>query len=75
MHFHGIQIKSEAIFRRFAAAVDTIEEICGIHSSLTSLEDIFVCPDIDLDAIPDQTPMEKLLIGMIKTLSCKGRDR
>lgn len=74
LHFHGIQIKSEDCFRKFAAAVDEIEGLVGIHSSRVRMEEIFVCPDIDLDKIPDQSPMEILLIGLIKQLKCKGRD-
>jgi hypothetical protein len=75
LHFHGIQIKSAACFREFADAVSQIEQLVGIHEVTISMEDIFVCPDIDLDDLICPSPMETLLIGLIKRLSCKGRDR
>jgi hypothetical protein len=65
--FDGIQIKSEEIFRRFAAAVETIEQICGIHSTRITLKNVFFCPDIDREHCR-QTPMERLLIGLIDKL-------
>jgi hypothetical protein len=72
LHFHGIQIKSEECFRKFAAAVYEIEALTGIHATTISLEDIFLCPDIDLDAFmyvePPMTSMERLLIGIIKQM-------
>ena len=71
LHFHGIQIKSEEAFRRFAAAVDEIEAVVGIHACTVSLEDIFVCPDIGIDnetPFPVNTPMEDLLVRIIRRL-------
>lgn len=70
LHFHGIQIKSDEAFRKFAKAVDAIEETVGIHSCTISLEDIFVCPDIGIDEpdFPTETPMEELLVGLIRRL-------
>lgn len=78
LHFHGIQIKSEECFRKFAAAVSEIEQLVGIHEVTISMEDIFVCPDIEFEAMetdPYISPTETLLIRLIKKLSCKGRDR
>ena len=70
LHFHGIQIKSEKAFRRFAELVNEIEEVVGIHSCTISLEEIFFCPNIPLEKIlHDQpTPTEKLLGGLIQRL-------
>ena len=70
LSFSGIQIKSERIFKEFAAAVDVIEENCGIHSCIIQLEDIFFCPLIDVDKCKN-TPMECLLIGLVEKLENK----
>lgn len=71
MHFHGIQIKSLGIFKKFAHHLDAIEEIAGIHSCCISLEDIFVCPDIDWNdlLVDDMTAMESLLYNLILEIS------
>lgn len=70
LHFHGIQIKSDEAFRRFAKAVAEIEEVCGIHSTTISLEDPFVCPDIGIDEdwFQPVTSMEQLLTKLIREL-------
>jgi len=70
LHFHGIQIKSDEAFRRFAKAVAEIEEICGIHEVTISLEDSFICPwiGIDEDWFTPVTHMEKLLVDLIRRL-------
>lgn len=72
LHFHGIQIKSDECFRRFAKAVEEIEQIAGIHECVISLEDIFVCPDIgiDQDWFAPQTATEDLLMKLIRSLKC-----
>jgi hypothetical protein len=70
LSFVGIQIKSEEIFKEFAKSVDIIEEKCGIHSCTIRLKDIFFCPDIDVDQCKN-TPMERLLIGLIGRLKTK----
>jgi hypothetical protein len=75
LHFHGIQIKSEDTFRRFAMHLENIEVLVGIHSVTISLEDIFVCPEINFSGIEAPTAMEKLLIGLIESLECRGRDK
>lgn len=70
LHFHGIQIKSDEAFRRFAKAVAEIEEICGIHEVTVSMEDPFICPwiGIDEDWFEGHTHMEKLLVDLIRRL-------
>jgi hypothetical protein len=70
LHFHGIQIKSEEAFRRFAKAVAEIEEVTGIHSVTISLEDPFICPWIEIegDNFRPVTHMEKLLVKLISEL-------
>jgi len=77
IHFHGIQIKSDKIFRDFAFHLDEIESIVGIHNVVISLEDIFVCPDIgiDNDDFVINTPMERLLVGLIRQMSTEGRSK
>lgn len=68
LHFHGIQIKSDEAFRRFAKAVSEIEEVCGIHQVTVSMEDPFICPwiGIDEDWFTPVTRMEKLLVDLIR---------
>ena len=60
----GIQIKNLEKFQRLAAAVQSIEEECGIHEVTISLKDIFFCPWIDATQFRS-TPMECLLIDLI----------
>lgn len=71
LHFHGIQIKSEEAFRRFARALTEIEEVVGIHEVTISLEDPFICPWIGLEAegFVTSTPMEELLVKLVSELS------
>jgi len=63
----GIQIKSVEKFRRLAAAVNTIEEECGIHEVEITLKDIFFGPWIDVEQCRS-THMERLLIGLVERL-------
>ena len=65
LHFHGIQIKSADCFRKFAAAVNEIETLVGIHSCNISMEEIFVCPDMRIEELETSTPTELLLKNMI----------
>lgn len=67
LKFSGIQIKSLEAFQRFAAAVNEIEEQCGIHEVEITLEDIFFCPWIDVEQCRE-THMERLLIGLVERL-------
>jgi hypothetical protein len=63
----GIQIKSIEKFKRLAAAVNVIEEECGIHEVTITLKDIFFCPWIDVEQCRE-THMERLLIDLIRRL-------
>jgi hypothetical protein len=63
----GIQVKSLEKFQRLAAAINVIEEECGIHQVVITLKDIFFCPWIDVDQCT-YTPMERLLIGLINKM-------
>jgi hypothetical protein len=65
--FDGIQIKSEEIFHRFCAALQEIEELCGIAQVEISLKDVFFCPWID-ESKCASTPMEELVIGMVQKM-------
>ena len=65
--FEGIQIKSLEAFQRFAAAVQEIEEQCGIFEVTITLKNIFFCPWIDVEQCRS-TPMERLLIGLVERL-------
>jgi len=70
----GIQIKSLEKFQRLAAAVQVIEEECGIHEVTVTLKNIFFCPWIDVEQCRN-TPMERLLIGLIGRLHTDGRKK
>ena len=63
----GIQIKSVEKFKRLAAAVNVIEEECGIHEVEITIKDIFFCPWIDVEQCRE-THMERLLIGCIQRM-------
>lgn len=63
----GIQIKSVEAFKQLAAAVNVIEEQCGIHETEITIKDIFFCPWIDVEQCRE-THMERLLIGCILRL-------
>lgn len=65
--FEGVQIKSLEQFRRFAAAVNEIEEQTGIHEVEITMKNIFFCPWIDVEQCRS-TPMERLLTGLIERL-------
>ncbi len=63
----ALQIKSIDKARKLAKALEVIEEECGIHSVEIEMNDIFICPWINLDIL-DDTPMENLLQGLLKEL-------
>lgn len=62
---YGCQIKSLEIAREVAAALDVIEKQAGIHSVTIEMDECFVCPDINLDAL-DKTPMERVLSSVMR---------
>lgn len=64
----GIQIKSREKFKVLAAAVNTIDEECGIHEVGITLKDVFFCPWIDRSQC-QETPMERLLLGVIEKMA------
>ena len=66
----GIQIKSLAKFKALAAAVNTIEEECGIFEVTITMKNIFFCPWIDREQCQD-THMERLLMGLVDKLEPK----
>lgn len=63
----NMQIKSLEKARRLAKALLIIEEECGIHEVDIELENIFICPWIDLMEL-SKTPMEDLLQGILYKL-------
>jgi hypothetical protein len=54
----GLQIKSIEKARKLARAVDIIEKELGIYEVLLTLEDCFICPEIDWRRF-DRTPMQR----------------
>jgi hypothetical protein len=63
----GIQIKSVEKFKLLAAAINTIEEECGIHEVEITFKNIFFCPWIDKEQCRS-THMERLLITLVERL-------
>lgn len=56
----GIQVKSLEKAKKLCAALQIIEEECGIHEVKITLSNIFVCPWINLSDLQN-TEMEKLV--------------
>lgn len=56
-----IQIKSLEKFQKLSAALNIIEDECGIHGTRITLKNIFFCPWIDKEQCRS-TPMELLLL-------------
>jgi hypothetical protein len=67
----GIQVKSEEAFHRLCAALNEIEEQCGIMETDIVLKDIFFCPWIRVKKCK-RTSMERLVIGIVKQMKTKG---
>ena len=64
---HGLQIKSLKKARKLAAALEVIEEECGIHHVEIIIKDCFVCGWIDLHEL-NKTDMEALIRDMLLQL-------
>lgn len=60
----NLQIKSLEKAQKLAAALQVIEEECGIHEVKITMSNIFVCPWINLSELQN-TEMEKLLSELI----------
>jgi len=58
----GLQIKSKEKFKIIAKALDVIEKEAGIKQVKISVEDIWLCSDIDFSSI-GTTDMEKNLLS------------
>ena len=63
----GLQIKSLEKFKKLAQSLDTIEKECGIKEVKITLDDYFICPDIDF-SFQGFTPMEEVLLEIIKDI-------
>jgi len=57
----GLQIKSKEKFEILAKALDTIEKECGIKVVKITVEDVWLCSNIDFGSV-GKTPMEKYLL-------------
>ena len=60
----SLQIKSLEKAQKLCAALNTIEEECGIHQVTIEIIDPFICPWIDLEQL-NATPMEQLIQKML----------
>lgn len=56
----GLQIKSAEKARKLAAAIDVIETERGIRCVWLTLDNCFICPEIDWSKI-NRTPMQRML--------------
>lgn len=61
----NLQIKSVEKFRTLAGNLEEIEIECGIKHVKITLENMFVCGDIEENDVVPQTPMEQLLKDLI----------
>ena len=64
----GLQVKSLSKAKKLAAALDIIEEECGIKNVKITVEDVFFCGWIDKAKL-NETEMEKLLCELIEKVS------
>lgn len=64
----GLQVKSLAKARLLAKSLQVIEEECGIHEVRITVNNLFVCPWINLASL-NRTPMEKLISGLLLKVS------
>lgn len=60
----NLQIKSLSKAKKLAKAIQIIEEECGIREVRLTIENLFVCPWIDLDKL-QSTETEKILRELI----------
>lgn len=65
--FSRCQFKSLETVQRFCAALSEIEEITGIRECNIALENVFICPWIDLEEL-NKTEMERLIRDVLKKL-------
>lgn len=66
----GLQIKSLDKAKKLAAALNTIEEECGIREVEIIFKDIFVCAWIKMDDLKE-TEMECLIRDLLKDNTIK----
>ena len=59
----NLQVKSLGKAKKLSRAIEIIEEECGIHEVEIVVDNIFVCPWIELSSL-DGSGMEKLLAGL-----------
>ena len=64
----NLQVKSLEKAKKLAAALEVIEEECGIHNVEITIKGFFICPWIELHKL-DATDMEKLLAGLFIKVS------
>ena len=64
----GLQVKSLNKAKKLAAALEIIEEECGIKNVKITIEDVFFCGWIDKEKL-NETEMEKLLRELIDKVS------
>jgi ABC-type branched-subunit amino acid transport system ATPase component len=60
---NNLQIKSLEKAKKLAKALTVIEEECGIYEVRITIDNLFICPWIDLDKLCT-TEMEKLLLEL-----------
>lgn len=70
IHLKGIQIKSIEKARKLAAAINVIEEECGIYETRVTIEDPFICPWIDTKEL-DGTDSERIVAKLINQVRQK----
>ena len=61
------QIKGAKAFKEAARGIDIIEEYTGIRETKITLENVFVCPFLNLDKF-GETDIERALVKIITKL-------
>jgi len=56
----GLQVKSLEKLKLLSNLLDTMEKEFGIKQVRITIEDCFICPDIEINKLGDK-PMDKLL--------------
>lgn len=61
----NLQVKSLDKAKKLARALEVIEEECGIHEVEITIDNVFICPWIDMERLQG-SEMEKLLVELFE---------
>ena len=64
----NMQIKSIEKLKILSKNLDELEKELGIHQVKITIQDTFICPDIEIDKLDIEQPMNMLLVELINGL-------